>query len=86
MYKNLWNQILSSSASQVCGVSRYFKMNFDPIISEVFDEKGISFLSQSPQGLLGYCFHPLCPDGQVAGKSLSGLYLRNRKVLEVDTW
>ena len=32
----------------------------------------------------GYCFHPWCPDGRVggqaAGKSLSGLYLGNRKV------
>ena len=31
-----------------------------------------------------YCFHPWCPDGlaggRVAGNSLSGLYLRNRKV------
>ena len=34
--------------------------------------------------LSGYCFHPWCPDGRVGrrlvGKSLSGLYLRNRKV------
>ena len=27
-----------------------------------------------------YCFHPWCPDGRAAGKSLSGLYLRNHKV------
>ena len=42
------------------------------------------------QGLSGYCFHPWCLDGQVgvweAGKSLSGVYLRNRKIWEVDTW
>ena len=34
--------------------------------------------------LTGFCFHPWCPDGRassrVAGKSLSRLYLRNRKV------
>ena len=31
-----------------------------------------------------FCFHPLCPDG-FGSKSLSGLYLRNHKVKEVDT-
>ena len=45
---------------------------------------GTSFLPHSPSGLSGYCFHPWCPDwwvgGPAAGKSLSGLYLRNRKV------
>ena len=38
-----------------------------------------------PTGLSEYCFHPWCPDGRSGGhsgggKSLSGLYLRNRKV------
>ena len=36
-------------------------------------------LPHSPQGVSGYCFHPWCPDGRAVGKSLSGLYLRNRK-------
>ena len=33
-----------------------------------------------------YCFHPWCSGGREVGKSLSGLYLRNCKVKEVDTW
>ena len=36
----------------------------------------------TPQPLraVGYCFHPWCPGGRAVGKSLSRLYLRNRKV------
>ena len=45
-------------------------------------------LPHSPEGLSGYCFHRWCPDGRAGvlsggrrgGKSLSGLYLRNRKL------
>ena len=45
-------------------------------------------LPYSSLGLSGYCFHPWCPNGWVGDgrKSLSGLYLRNCKVQEVDTW
>ena len=44
-----------------------------------------------PLRVLGYCFHPWSPDGWAGGrlgggKSLSGLYLRNRNVQEVNTW
>ena len=42
------------------------------------------FLPHSPEGLSGYCFHTWCPDGRAAGRSLSGLYLGNCKVCDLD--
>ena len=62
--------------------------------SGVYDTDWMSYLlkcsctfsptARGTQGLSGYCFHPWCPDGLeggwAAGKSLSGLYLRNRYV------
>ena len=38
----------------------------------------LQFCTQKP--LREYSFHPWWADGRSAGKSLSGLYLRNRKV------
>ena len=41
-----------------------------------------SVFTPQPLRLSSYYFRPWCPDG---GKSLSGLYLRNLKVWEVDS-
>ena len=34
---------MSSSAGQDCTLCGYFTLNFDPLVSEVFVEKGISY-------------------------------------------
>ena len=42
-----------------------------------------------PLRAVGVLFSPMVygwAGGQAAGKSLSGLYVRSRKVYEVDTW
>ena len=52
-------------------------LKFCTLSHEMFAREICSFL---PDGLLGYCFHPWCLDGRAAGKNLSVLYLRNRKV------
>ena len=50
--------------------------------------KNQSGMSKMISGLLDLIdsFNPWCLDGRMVGKSLSRLYLRNRKVYEVDTW
>ena len=42
-------------------------------VPEILQVKTIVLFTPQP-------FHPWCPDGRVAGKSLPGLYLRSRKV------
>ena len=45
------------------------------------------FYPTALKGCQGIVFtHDVRMGGRVAGNSLSRLYLRNRKVLEVDTW
>ena len=48
---------------------------------------GLHFYPTALKGCRGIVFpHRVRMGGRVAGKSLSGLYLRNCKVWEVDTW
>ena len=65
---------LSPSAAQLAGILNNF---FKKCISV--------FITPQPlRAVGGYCFHPWYPDGRlggrVAGRSLCGLYLINRKV------
>ena len=52
-----------------------------------FDETNFNFYPTALKGCRGIVFtHGVQIGGWVAGKSFSGLYLRNRKMSEVDTW
>ena len=47
----------------------------------------LHFYPTALKGCRGIVFtHGVRMGGRAAGNSLSGLYLRNRKVWEVDTW
>ena len=45
-----------------------------------------NFITPQPLRAVEVLFSPMAPGWAVRGKSLSGQYLRNCKVQEVDTW